>query len=453
MLVMEDFKLFISYMKEKGIIYPGSEIYGGLANSWDYGPLGSLIKDNIKDLWKSFFIFGNNHTYLMDSSIILNNKVWNASGHLNKFNDYVIESLNDNKRYRVDKLLKEYLDINFLDYEIEEVEKLIKEKIKLPKYKDKTKWGNVKKFNLMFEINSSKTTDEDKLYLRPETAQGIFINFKNIVDTIYPKLPFAVGQIGKSFRNEVTPGNFIFKTKEFEQLELEYFIYPETSNEIFQYCKDNIEKFLFTKLKIKKDNIKVLNVPKNELAHYSKKTIDFEYQFPFGKEEILGLSNRGDYDLKVHKDFSKEKINYQDPKTNKKIIPHVIEHSMGLQRLMLVILLEGFKKHGNKQLLKLPYKLAPYKLAILPLTKEENEIAWDLYLKIQAKEIGSIKFMTNGNIGKRYKKLDEIGTPFVLTVDKESKKDNAFTIRHWNNEKQDRIILSELENYIKKYAK
>lgn len=534
----KDLQNLISHLKENGFIYQSSEIYGGLANSFDYGPIGTMLKDNLKYLWKKYFITSDEKSFLFDSSIILNNKVWNASGHLDKFNDYMIECLTNNKRYRIDKLVKEYLKKDINNLSLKEIEELIKKEIKLPesiayeflkenwklqndnfekkekiiseinkilpkylnkreesiirlisgidensnriwkkysfkeisqifnitedeifqieseameklKNKTETRWGEIKAFNLMFKINSSKTGNDQELYLRPETAQGIFINFKNLQDSLHLKLPFSIGQIGKSFRNEVTPGNFIFKTREFEQLELEQFIFPNENRKAFNKISKKVKNFLTKELNLNEKHLYYENVKKEELAHYSKKTLDINYNFPFGKGELLGIADRGDFDLKNHAHFSKQNLFYQEQ--NKKIVPNIIETSMGVERLLFAILIENYNKEKNK--ISFPYNLAPYKIAICPLTKNEIKDAKKIFNKIIKKNLGEIILQESGSIGKRYFRQDAIGTPFVITIDKKYKEDKTFTIRHWDNKKQERIKFGELTNYIKKNAK
>ncbi|BDV03029.1 glycine--tRNA ligase [Candidatus Hepatoplasma crinochetorum] len=439
----------IIYLKEKGFIYPSSIIYGGLANTWDFGPLGAMIKINLKNYFNHFFIDLQQNNYYFDSSIILSPKVWEASGHLKKFNDYVITCLNDNSIYRVDELIEEYTNYVFEDLKIEEAEKIIKKEIKLKKYQDKTKWSNISNFDLMFKTNYSKIDSKtNEVYFRPETAQGIFINFKNICDSFNLKLPFGIGQVGKSFRNEITPKNFIFRTKEFEQLELEYFTYPNQAEQDFSKYLDLIDQFLIN-LGFKKEQLIKYNVPKNKLAHYSKKTIDYEYEFPFGKKELLGIANRGDFDLKNHSKFSKKRLQYFDTNKNEWITPYIIETSIGVERLLFAIFDNLYIKEEKRNILKLPFFLSPYKIAICPLTDKLNQKGQELFLKLKKSNFGAITLQTGGSIGKRYRKQDEIGTFFIITIDFETEKDQKVTIRERDTKNQTRIKISEIEDFIK----
>lgn len=439
----------IIYLKEKGFIYPSSIIYGGLANTWDFGPLGAMIKINLKNYFNHFFIDLQQNNYYFDSSIILSPKVWEASGHLKKFKDYVITCLNDNSIYRVDELIEEYTNYVFEDLKIEEAEKIIKNEIKLKKYQDKTKWSNISNFDLMFKTNYSKIDSKtNEVYFRPETAQGIFINFKNICDSFNLKLPFGIGQVGKSFRNEITPKNFIFRTKEFEQLELEYFTYPNQAEQDFSKYLDLIDQFLIN-LGFKKEQLIKYNVPKNKLAHYSKKTIDYEYEFPFGKKELLGIANRGDFDLKNHSKFSKKRLQYFDTNKNEWITPYIIETSIGVERLLFAIFDNLYIKEEKRNILKLPFFLSPYKIAICPLTDKLNQKGEELLLKLKKSNFGAITLQTGGSIGKRYRKQDEIGTFFIITIDFETEKDQKVTIRERDTKNQTRIKISKIEDFIK----
>ncbi len=451
--MIKNFKEIVSFLKDKGFIFSGSEIYGGLSNSWDYGPLGALLKDNIKNLWKKQFIYTKDNVHFLDSSIFMNKKVWEASGHLSEFDDPVIECLNNNKRYRADKLIEENTDLKPSTLNLFEMTKIIKEKVFLPEFGKNTKWDEVKKFKLMFEFNDSKINDKDKIYLRPETAQGAYINFKNILNTYNFNLPFGIAQIGKSFRNEVTPGNFIFRTREFEQMELQFFVEKKDEEKYFDLFKKEIEFFL-KRVNISKDNLKLINVDKEELAHYSKKTIDFEFNYSFGWGELLGLSNRGDFDIKNHIKHSKQNLHYIDSnEKNQKIIPSVIESSFGVERLFLAIISNNLKKVDDRDILTLPFDLAPYKLAVAPLTNKLNDQAYKIFIELLNENIGPIIFSKNSSIGKRYRKLDQIGIPFIVTYDFDSINDEMVTIRHRDSMKQSRVKISEIRKYILKNAK
>ncbi len=368
----KDINKLAMFLKEKGFVYPGSSIYGGLANSWDYGPLGALLKENLKREWTNFFIKQQPNNFLLDSSILLNRKVWKASGHEDKFNDPLIDCKHCKTRYRADHLLED-INVNPAGKTNEQLTELIAQhKILCPKCETKTNWTEVRNFELMFKAEMSKNEKEsDFTYLRPETAQGVFINFTNVVNSLNPKIPFAIGQIGKAFRNEITPGNFIFRTKEFEQMEYELFVKPSEADHEYEKTVKLIDHFIFDLLKINKTNIRKKDIAKDELAHYSSRTIDYEYQFPFGWKELLGFANRTDFDLKTHEKFSSEKLSYRDHITNEKYIPYILEASFGVERLMLALLSEAYFNEtleSERQVLKLPFELAPYKLAIASLS-------------------------------------------------------------------------------------
>ncbi len=449
---MKETKEIVAFLKERGFIYPGSDIYGGLANSWDYGPLGTILKDNIKDSWKSFFVDQQENIFHLDSGIILNSQVWAASGHLGKFNDPMVDCKECNSRFKADELLENVEHIKTSKLSYEEMSLLIR-KINCPVC-NKSNWTNVRSFDLMFKMSNSKTGEaEEDVYLRPETAQGVFVNFKNIMDSFSPKIPFGIGQIGKAFRNEVTPGNFIFRTKEFEQLELEFFCKEEETEKWFAFYLQKIHHYLEKDLKLKKENIKEIDVPKDELAHYSKKTYDFEYKFPFGWAELLGLANRTDFDLKTHDKNSNEKLSYIDPLTKQNFYPHVIETSMGVERLLFALINdhlveEELEDKTIRLVLQLPYALAPYKAAIAPLTNKLDKEAHKLFSDLLQAKLGPIIYAKSGSIGKRYRKQDQIGTPFVITYDFDSEATNEVTIRHRDSMKQSRVQIKEIKKYI-----
>lgn len=447
---MKNTKDIISHLKDKGFVYSGSSIYGGLANSWDFGPLGSILKDNIKTEWKRFFIDQEPNTFHLDSGIILNPKVWEASGHVGKFNDPMVDCKECKTRFRADHLIEESKDINADNLSFEEQTKIINKEIDCPSC-GKNNWTEVRAFELMFKTSGSKTGDEETLYLRPETAQGIFINFKNVVDTSNPKIPFGIGQVGKAFRNEVTPGNFIFRTKEFEQLELEFFLYESESDKWFEYFTNKINDFLTKNLGISKENIIEYNVPGDSLAHYSKRTIDFEYKFPFGNGELLGLADRGNYDLSNHN------LEFNDQAKGKKYIPNVIETSMGVERLLFALscefLVDEKDEDGKRTVFKLPYVLAPYKASVMPLTNKQDAEAEKLFRDLLKSNIGPITYTKSGTIGKRYRKQDSIGTMFSITYDFDSLEDKKVTIRHRDTMEQERVFIKDIEKYIINNAK
>lgn len=446
---MKDVKEIISYLKEKGFVYPGSDIYGGLANSWDYGPLGAILKDRIVSLWKKVFIKQDiNTVYNMDSSIMLNNKVWEVSGHSEKFNDPMIINKTTKTRYRADHLL-EKINVNPVGKSFEELTKIIKENIiRDPNSGEAVEWTDVRPFELMFKTTNSKTgEDGSDIFLRPETAQGIFINFKNVVDTVNAKIPFGIAQYGKAFRNEVTPGNFIFRTKEFEQLELEMFVHPEKADENFTYYLEKIDLFLL-ELGIDKEKYHRYETPKQDLAHYSSRTVDIEFDFSFGRGELLGLTNRTDYDLKAHG------INYRDPKTNEKFIPFVIEPSMGLGRLFFAVIASSLTTEqlddGEREVLRIPFDMAPYRAAVAPLTNKIDDEARKVYNELVTQTNEYITYSQGGSIGKRYRKQDSIGTPYVITIDFDTAEDKKVTIRNRDTMEQERISITNITKYISK---
>ncbi|MDR0739372.1 MAG: glycine--tRNA ligase [Mycoplasmataceae bacterium] len=449
----------VNFLKTYGFIFPSSEIYGGLANAWDYGPLGILLKKNIKDLWWRTFIIKDSQAVGIDSSIIVNPNIWKASGHIGSFSDPLIECKNCHNRFRADKLIEENLsDVQITeqtDFKI--LEGIIaKNQIKCPVC-GKMSWTPIRHFNLMFKVNQGIVDDNTQInYLRPETAQGIFVNFANVQRTMRLKLPFAIGQIGKSFRNEITPGNFIFRTREFEQMELEYFVYPKQADEIFTNQLDKIKKFLYETLELNKSNIRLREHDKKELSHYAKKTIDIEYSFPHGWKELWGIANRTDYDLKSHIEHSKANLWYLDPSTSEKVIPYVIEPSVGVERLLYAIIVDKYvveelENNETREVLHLPYKLAPYKIAILPLVNKLNAHARNVFDVLIDNGIEAI-YDTSGSIGKRYRRQDAIGTPFCVTYDFETDNDQRVTIRYRDSMKQERVAIKDLKSFLDSHA-
>ncbi len=443
----------VNHLKSVGFVFQGSEIYGGLANTWDYGPLGSILKDNIAKQWKNYFIHTEPNFYLIDSKILMNPQVWITSGHVLNFNDPLIENKINKKRYRADKLIQE-INPNLIPEKMtfEEMQTFIKENLKTYE-NEKTDWSEIRKFNLMFETKQGVIEDSKNIiYLRPETAQGIFVNFKNVQRTTRAKLPMGIGQIGKSFRNEVTPGNFIFRTREFEQMEIEIFCHPNEAQYIYKKYIDKVKQFT-TFLGIQEKNIRIREHEKEELSHYSKGTSDIEYLFPFGWGELLGVANRGDYDLSSHIKATKENLEYLDPLTNEKYIPYVIEPSIGLDRLMLAILIDAFEieKNNNEEriILKLDKKLSPYKVAILPLMKNLSEEAKKIYNFLIENNILAT-YDETGSIGKRYRRQDAIGTPYCITIDFDTLNDQKVTIRDRDTMKQKRISIKNILKFINK---
>ena len=444
----------INHLKNSGFVFQGSEIYGGLANTWDYGPLGILLKDNISKFWKQNFVLNEKGNYLLDSKILMNPQVWVTSGHVSNFNDPLIENKVNGKRYRADKIIQE-IDPNIVPEKMtfEQMRDYLKEHVK--EYENvKTNWSDIRKFNLMFETKQGVTEDsKSTIYLRPETAQGIFVNFKNVQRTMRAKMPMGIGQIGKSFRNEVTPGNFIFRTREFEQMELEVFCEPKESDKTFKYYLKKAENFMYA-LGIQKQNLRVRAHEKEELSHYSKATSDLEYLFPFGWGELMGVANRTDYDLNAHMKATKENLEYLDPITNEKYVPYVIEPSMGLDRLMLAILVDSYDeekldKDDVRTVLHLHKDLAPYQVAILPLVKKLSDKAEKIYQKLM-QEGFSVAYDEAGSIGKRYRRQDSIGTPVCVTIDFDSLEDKCVTLRDRDTMAQKRVKISQLVKELKK---
>ncbi|MGX9340090.1 MULTISPECIES: glycine--tRNA ligase [unclassified Mycoplasma] len=441
----------IAHLKNMGFVYQNSEIYGGVVNTWDYGPLATAMMTQIKNIWINEFI-RKEKNYQIDSKIIMNKNVWKASGHIDNFSDFLIENKVNNKRYRADHIIKDlFPEINVEKCTFDELEKIIKKNVK--KYDGvSAEWGEIRPFNLMFKTqmgaidNSSSET-----FLRPETAQGIFVNFKNLTRTSRAKLPFGIGQIGKSFRNEITPRDFIFRTREFEQMELEFFCEEKDSNNFYQYWIEKCKKLVLL-LGLKEENIRIRPHEAEELSHYSKGTSDIEYLFPFGWGELLGIANRGNYDLSQHMKFSGESLEYlKDDGT--KIIPYVIEPSIGLDRLLFALIIDAYtvEKNDDKEervILKLSKKISPYQVAILPLMKKQSLEAKEIYNNLLENTNIRIAYDEAGSIGRRYRRQDAIGTPFCITVDFDTTKNNTVTIRNRDTMKQDVIPISEIASYL-----
>jgi glycyl-tRNA synthetase len=408
----------VSLCKRRGFIFPGSEIYGGLANSFDYGPLGVEIKNNIKNAWWQRFVHQRDDMVGIDAALIMNPKVWEASGHLKNFSDPLVECKKCHQRFRKDKLKKD----------------------ECPECKGELM--DPKQFNLMLKTHLGATEDDTSIvYFRPETAQAMFVDFKNVLDTTRRRIPFGIAQIGKAFRNEITPGNFIFRTREFEQLEIEYFIKEEDWQKFFEMWRKEMWSWMTDVLGLDKKNIHELDVPDGERAHYSKKTIDFEYDYPFGKDELYGLAYRTDFDLKNH--FKEPP--YEDVESKEKFYPHVIEPSLGVDRSVLAVLCESYTEEKERVVLKLKPSLAPYKVAVFPLLKNKPELvkkAKEVYGALK-KEF-TVAFDERGNIGKRYYSQDEIGTPFCVTIDFDTLENDDVTVRDRDTMKQERVKISEL---------
>ncbi|AWX69200.1 glycine--tRNA ligase [[Mycoplasma] anseris] len=445
----------INHLKISGFVYQNAEIYGGVVNTWDYGNLATQMMTEIKRMWIKEFIRKENN-YQIDSKIITNPLIWKASGHIDNFTDFLIENKINGKRYRADHLVKElFPEINVEKATFSELEEIITKNVK--KYDgEKTEWTSIRPFNLMFKTQMGAIdTTANQTYLRPETAQGIFVNFKNVLRTTRAKLPFGIGQIGKSFRNEITPRDFIFRTREFEQMELEFFCLPEQDEKFYQYWIKKCEEFVKL-LGIKTQNIRIRPHEKEELSHYSKGTSDIEYLFPFGWGELLGIANRGNYDLSQHMKYSNESLEYLTDE-GQKIIPHVIEPSIGLDRLLFAILIDAYEKevleNDERVVLKLDYNIAPYQLAVFPLMKKINEKAKEVYKDLLNSTDLRLIYDEAGSIGKRYRRQDAIGTPFAITIDFDTLEDETVTIRHRDTMEQERIKISEIKNYLDKYIK
>lgn len=447
----------VALCKGRGFIFAGSEIYGGLANTWDYGPLGVELKNNVKKAWWKKFIQESPYNVGMDSAILMNPQVWVASGHVSGFNDPLMDCKECKSRFRADQLVEEYLmkegqeDVSIDGWDNSKLEGFISEnKIECPSCK-KHNFTPIRQFNLMFKTFQGVTEDSlSEIYLRPETAQGIFVNFRNVQRSSRKKIPFGIGQIGKSFRNEITPGNFIFRTREFEQLELEFFCKPGEDLEWFYYWREFCQNWLLS-LNIKKDHIRLRDHGEEELSHYSKATTDIEYLFPFGWGELWGIADRTDYDLKQHAEQSGENFTYLDPTTNEKYIPYCVEPSLGVDRMVLAFLSEAYTEEAlpnndSRVVLKLHPALAPYKAAVLPLSKKLSEQASAIYQEL-AKDL-NVEYDETGSIGKRYRRQDEIGTPYCVTIDFDTETDGAVTVRDRDTMEQVRIPVSELSGYL-----
>ena len=453
----------VALCKKDGFVYQGSDIYGGLANAWDYGPLGVELKNNIKKAWWQKFVTECPYNVGLDSAILMNPKTWKASGHLGGFSDPLMDCKSCKSRHRADKLISDYVTENKLDIDIsgwetdnEKMEKFIADnKIKCPEC-GASDFTTIRKFNLMFKTFMGVTEDStNTIYLRPETAQGIFVNFKNILRTTRSKMPLGVGQIGKSFRNEITPGNFIFRTREFEQMELEFFCKPGTDLEWFSYWRNFCKDWLLY-MGIDENKLRLRDHSPEELCFYSKATTDFEFLFPFGWGELWGIADRTDYDLTQHANESNQKLEYLDPVTNETYIPYVIEPSLGVDRMFLAVLCNAYNEETlddgeTRIVLKLVPHLAPYKVAILPLSKKLSEKADEVYHKL-CKEF-ACTYDEAGSIGKRYRRQDEIGTPFCVTIDFDTLEDNTVTIRDRDTMEQIRLNIDELKDYIAEKVK
>ena len=444
----------VALCKNRGFVYAGSEIYGGLANTWDYGPLGVEFKNNVKTAWRKKFIQENPYNVGLDAAILMNPQTWVASGHVGGFSDPLMDCKDCKTRHRADKLIEE-AGYECAGWSNEKMAEFIKEKGIVCPECGGTNFTDIRKFNLMFKTFQGVTEDaKNEIFLRPETAQGIFVNFANIQRTTRRKLPFGVAQIGKSFRNEITPGNFTFRTREFEQMELEFFIKPGTNMEWFQYWREYCYNWLLS-LGMKEENLKLRDHSPEELSHYSTATTDIEFMFPFGWGELWGIADRGAFDLTQHSNHCGKPIEYFDPETNEKYIPHVVEPSLGADRVALAFLCEAYdeevvdaEKNDTRVVLHLHPALAPYKACVLPLSKKLSDEATEVFQSLQKHFM--VDYDEAGSIGKRYRRQDEIGTPLCITYDFESKEDGCVTVRDRDTMQQERVKIEDLVAYINK---
>ena len=446
----------VNLCKGRGYIYPGSEIYGGLSNTWDYGPLGVEFKNNVKKAWWKKFIQEQRFNVGLDAAILMNSKTWVASGHVGGFSDPLIDCKACKTRHRADKIIEDWIaqnnkDVHIEGWKDEQLMQYIKDNNIVCPDCGKLDFTDIRKFNLMFKTYQGVTEDsKSEIYLRPETAQGIFVNFRNVLRTTRRKLPMGIGQVGKSFRNEITPGNFTFRTREFEQMELEFFCKPGTDLEWFSYWKEFCMNWLKS-LGVKEEEVRFRDHAKEELSHYSNATTDIEFLFPFGWGELWGIADRTDFDLKQHSEHSGEDMSYLDPETNEKYIPYCIEPSLGADRVALALLVAAYDEEeiaeGDvRTVLRLHPTLAPYKACVLPLSKKLSDKALEVY------DMLSKDFMCEydeaGSIGKRYRRCDEIGTPYCITIDFETENDNCVTVRNRDTMEQERIKIEDLNKYI-----
>jgi len=449
------FETIVNHAKNSGFVFQGSEIYGGLANTWDFGPLGVLLKENIKNAWRLKFIQESPYNVEIQSAILMNPKVWQASGHLATFSDPLMDCKKCKTRHRADKLIDEVAkgSVNASTMKNEEMQNYIKEhNIACPNC-GAHDFTDIRQFNLMFKTFQGVVEDsKNTIYLRPETAQGMFVNFKNVQRTSRKKVPFGIGQIGKSFRNEITPGNFIFRTREFEQMEMEFFCQPGEDLKWYAYWKDFCMNWL-TNLNVKAENLRLREHELEELSHYSKGTADVEYKFPWGFDEIWGIADRTDFDLKQHQIHSGSNMEYLDPTTNEKYIPYCVEPAVGVERLFLTFLTDSYEEQelekDTRVVLHLHPYLAPYKACIMPLSKQLSDKADEIFANLSKSFM--IEYDEAGSIGKRYRRQDAIGTPFCITVDFDTASDNKVTVRHRDTMEQERVLITDLKDYISRH--
>lgn len=448
------FEEIVTHLKTSGFVYQGSEIYGGLSNSWDFGILGAALKKNIKDLWWKEFVEKSKYNVGIDSAILMNSKTWEASGHLKGFSDSMVDCKECKSRFRADNLIEESTGLSAEGKTPEEMDQMIEENnVVCPKC-GKHNFTNARPFNLMFKTFIGTVEDSKSVvYLRPETAQGIFVNFNNVLRTSRKKLPFGIGQIGKSFRNEITPGNFIFRVREFEQMELEFFCKPGEDMEWYRYWVDTCVNFVY-RLGIRKENIRVREHEQEELSFYSKGTSDIEYAYPFTDwGELWGIADRTDYDLSCHSKVSGKDLSYLDPETNERYIPYCVEPSVGVERLFLALCCDAYDKErlgDNDERIVMHFKpaLAPVKVAVLPLSKKLSDKAYAVFEDLNNEF--RCEYDETGSIGKRYRRNDAIGTPFCVTYDFDSENDESVTVRHRDSMEQERVKIADLKDYIRK---
>lgn len=467
-----EMKDLVNLCQARGFVYQWSEIYGWLANSWDYGPYGSLLKENIKNLWIKEFVQKRDDMVLQDSAILMNPQVWVASGHVWGFSDPLIDDKNTKERFRADKLLEDLIESSSDKWEYlktkywvpnlipeswdmqKQTEVMRWEQVLNPNTKKPWDWTDVKKFNLMYKTFQWVNEDTaSTIYLRPETAQWIFVNFANVLRTSRRKLPFWVAQIGKAFRNEITPGNFIFRTREFEQMEIEYFCEPGTDLDIFEKWKENCKNFLINVIWLDENNLRFRDHEKDELSHYSKATTDIEFMFPFGWGELQWIADRTDFDLKSHMTESKQDLTYFDPVNNKKFIPYVVEPSIWLTRLFLAVLTNAYTvdEQNERIYLKFEPRVAPIKVAILPVVKKIWDLAKNIYKQVSEEFV--CEYDEVWTIGKRYARMDEIGVPFCVTVDSNNYEEGNVTVRFRDSTEQEIIKISELNDFLREKLK
>lgn len=449
--VSDKMEKVVALAKRRGFIFQGSLIYGGLAGTWDYGPYGVMLKENIKNEWWQHFVYSRDDMFPLDAAILMNTNVWEASGHVAGFSDPLVEDTKTKKRYRADHLLEE-AGVDVLGKTTEELSWLIEEHdIKSP---DGNPLGEARDFNMMFSTQVGAVEDSSsKSFLRPETAQGMFVNFKNIIDAFHPKLPFGIAQIGKAFRNEITPRDFVFRVREFEQMEVEYFVRESDWERYFEEWREVMWSWI-DRIGLSREKVHELEVPEADRAHYSKRTIDFEFDYPFGRKELYGLAYRTDYDLRKQSEHAGVKLEYFDDQTGERFFPHVIEPSLGLDRTILAVLTDAYTVDEmggeSREYLDLSWNIAPVKVAVFPLLKNKPELvakAREVYDLIR-KEIPATRFDDNGNIGKRYRRQDEIGTPYCVTIDFDSLDDDTVTVRERNSGEQIRVAIGDILDHI-----